>query len=466
MRARLTVAIVLLVAATIVLTSLVSALLVREATRSATQRELTAQGQAIARTVAAGTAATGVGFRKELSVVRQAGDFTHVAVLVLHSDGTITGTLPPGVSLDQLHLSRLEAGEQVSGKTSDGEVFTAVPTVPPSVTRFTPIVVLTRDVPDSSGGFRSFGLIGILVLVAAALVAAALARRFTRPLVATTGVTQRIAEGDLDARVELPAHVEAEFTRLADSINTMDANLARARDQERQFLLSVSHELRTPLTSIRGYSDAILDGATDDYVAASAVIATEAARLERLVEDLLDLARLDARRFSLQLGPVDLAELATQRVEGFRPEADRRSCALTLTTSAPSPCWVHGDPDRLGQILANLIENALSFATSVVLVDLTLTGSDHVTIRVSDDGPGIAPDRLLQVFERHFTSDRSSGRRKGSGLGLAIVAELTAAMGGTAQAHSPAISSMPGDLPGTTLEVTLPWADQRAMPSQ
>jgi len=129
------------------------------------------------------------------------------------------------------------------------------------------------------------------------------------------------AAGDLDARVEVRPHENPEFVQLAESINTMGGSLARARDQERQFLMSVSHELRTPLTSIRGYAEAVLDGATDDPHAAAAVISSEARRLERLVQALLDLARLDADRFTFDLRTVDAALVARQVVSGFQPRA-------------------------------------------------------------------------------------------------------------------------------------------------
>ena len=229
----------------------------------------------------------------------------------------------------------------------------------------------------------------------------------------------------------------------------MGANLVRAREQERQFLLSVSHELRTPLTSIRGYADAVLDGATDDPSAAAAVISTEASRLERLVQDLLDLARLDADRFSLQTRPVDCAQVVRQVVDGFRPRADQLGLELIAGSGPSAPVWVSADPDRLGQVVANLVENASSFAAHQVMVG---TGSvaGRPAVWVTDDGPGIPPDQLSEVFERHFVSDRVPGRRKGSGLGLAIVSELATAMGATVEAESPVAGGR-----GTTMVVWL-----------
>ena len=222
----------------------------------------------------------------------------------------------------------------------------------------TPVLVVTRQIHSPVNGVRYFGLIALGAALAAALVAAALARRFSRPLVAAVDTTRRIASGDLDATVEVGPHEVPEFAQLAGSINVMGASLARARDQERQFLLSVSHELRTPLTSIRGYADAVLDGATDDPRAAAAVISAEARRLERLVQDLLDLARLDADRFTFELRTLDAAVVVRQVVGGFQPRAAELGIDLVLAPGSEVTCPVSADGDRLGQILANLVENA------------------------------------------------------------------------------------------------------------
>ncbi len=252
---------------------------------------------------------------------------------------------------------------------------------------------------------------------------------------ATTG---RLAGGDLTARVPVSAHDDPELTELAEAINTMGDSLSRSQDLERQFLLSVSHELRTPLTSIIGYADAIADGTSEDTASASAVIGSEARRLGRLLQDLLDLARLDAQKFSLDVQRVNCAEVVGLIAAGFRPEAE--SLGLELVTAVPPDVelWADVDPDRLGQVVANLTENAFTHAATRVLVGAGVVGSS-LAIWVLDDGPGIPADDLPRVFERHFTSDRAPGRRVGSGLGLAIVSELVSAMKGAVTAESPVV---------------------------
>ncbi|MGO9028044.1 MAG: ATP-binding protein [Acidimicrobiales bacterium] len=435
MRTRLTVAILVLVAATLIVTSLGSYLLVRRAAVSTAQQELVGQGRAISQTISGRDFPTEVSFRRELRIIKSAGDFEDLAVVELHGDGTITGTVPAGITAAELDVPPLLRGDQTAGHTGQLLVFTAVPTPITGVTTYTPLLIITRQGPDPANGLRYDALVGAVALVAAAVLAVVLARRFTDPLVAASRATRRIAEGDLEATVPPTPHYP-EFTQLAESINSMGSALGRAREQERQFLLSVSHELRTPLTSIRGYAEAIVDGAAPDPVAAATVIGSESERLGRLVQDLLDLARLDADRFSLQLGPVDCVEVVRRVAEGFRPRADQLGLDLVAAPIPDTPIWVRADPDRLGQILANLVENASSYAARRIVVGAGWVGTTSAAW-VVDDGPGIAADELARVFERHYTSDRARGRRTGSGLGLAIVSELAGAMGAQVTAESP-----------------------------
>lgn len=436
MRRRLTVAILLLVAGTVVLTSLGSFYFTRRAVISNAQQELARQASASAHTIATDRAAKPAVFRRELKVIADAGAFAGANLVRLYADGTVVGQLPSGLSQDQLDVPRLLQGKQVTGHTTALLAYSAVPTTRPVTPNATPVLVITRQIDNPVNGVRYFLLVGAGALLIAALVAAGLARQLTRPLVAAVQTTRRIAGGDLDATVPIGKHDGPDYAQLAESINAMGANLVRARDQERQFILSVSHELRTPLTSIRGYADAIIDYATDDVPGSAAVISAEAGRLERLVQDLLDLARLDADRFSLDLQRVDGAAMAGQVAVAFRPRARELGLELEVTAGSEAPLWVEADPDRLGQIVANLVENASSFARRRIDIGTGWIGARPV-VWVADDGPGIPPDQLSQVFERHFVSDRVRGRRVGSGLGLAIVSELAAAMGATVRAESP-----------------------------
>ncbi|HEV3280577.1 MAG TPA: HAMP domain-containing sensor histidine kinase [Acidimicrobiales bacterium] len=436
MRRRITVAILLLTAATLVVTFVGSFYFVRRAAITTAQRELAGQAAATAHAVSINPDITRAALQRQLNLIAAAGAFTGINVVALYPDGTIRRRLPSGITANQIDIPLLQQGKQVSGHTAGLLAYSAVPTPLDRAKGYLPVLVITRQIHNTVSGLRYFLIVGAIVLLIAALVAAGLARRLTRPLVAAVQTTRRIASGDLDATVPIANRDDPEFAQLAEAINAMGANLVRARDQERQFILSVSHELRTPLTSIRGYADAIIDRAADDPHGAAAVISAEAGRLERLVQDLLDLARLDADRFSLEVRAVDGAAVAAQVAEGFRPRAADVGLDLVVAPGSERPLWVEADPDRLGQIVANLVENASSFARHRIDIGTGRVDGEAV-VWVADDGPGIPPDQVTRVFERHFVSDRVSGRRVGSGLGLAIVSELSAAMGATVRAESP-----------------------------
>jgi two-component system sensor histidine kinase BaeS len=194
----------------------------------------------------------------------------------------------------------------------------------------------------------------------------------------------------------------------------------------------VSHDLRTPLTSIKGYAEAIADGTVADadlQVRSARIIEAEARRLERLVADLLDLARLDAHQFSLTPRPVDARHVVDETVAGFLPSAREWDVRLELVDGDPVP--VDADPERLAQIVANLVENALKYASANVRVGVAPFES-RVVIHVDDDGPGVPAGERERVFERLYTARGTPSRKVGTGIGLAIVHELAAAMGGTA----------------------------------
>jgi two-component system sensor histidine kinase BaeS len=283
----------------------------------------------------------------------------------------------------------------------------------------------------------------------AGFVAIYLARRMTEPLAAMETAARSIAGGDLSARVDTTDVRDDELASLALALNAMAGDLDVARGHERAFLLSISHDLRTPLTSIRGYAEAIADGAVEGRgarIRAADVIATESQRLERLVADLLDLARLDAHQFSLHPMPIDVRTVVQDTVEAFEPAA--ADIAVDLTVAPGEPVSATADPQRLAQIVANLVENALKFATGRVEVGVGQVAG-QIELHVDDDGPGIAIEDLPHVFERLYTSRTVPGRTLGTGIGLAIVRELALAMDGDARVQ-------PIDGEGTRFVVSFP----------
>ena len=269
-------------------------------------------------------------------------------------------------------------------------------------------------------------------LVGGALAAAAafwLARRIARPVRRVAAASRELARGEHPAPV--PVEGGTELETLASAFNNLAVQLARAREAERSFLLSVSHELKTPLTAIRGYAEAVEDGAIDAREAA-ATVAVEAARLERLVRDLLDLARMNKTDFSVHNSDIDLSEVADDAVRRYQQSADAFGVALSAVHDGPSPAVA--DADRVLQIVSNLVENALRVAPEGGAVRVVARPG---VLRVEDTGPGLGDDERAHAFERFYLHERYGRERPvGTGLGLAIVKELTEAMGGTVQVES------------------------------
>ncbi len=293
------------------------------------------------------------------------------------------------------------------------------------------IVVLLRTASSVSAESRPFWVAlaaaGVLGCLLAVIVATLLAQSIARPVTRVARASRRLADGHEPD--PLPLAGPRELRGLAESFNTMSGQLARARDAERSFLLSVSHELKTPLTAIRGYSEALDEGVLTPERAVK-VIRTEAARLERLIADILNLARLDGQRFDIHPDAVDLAEIA--RESAARHAARARDLGVEIRLEPDGPALVWADPDRLLQAVSNLVENALRCTPRGGTVTLTTTVGE---LTVKDTGPGIAQDEIAHAFDRFFLYRRYNGHRPvGTGLGLSIVRELTQGMGGDVRA--------------------------------
>jgi two-component system sensor histidine kinase BaeS len=345
----------------------------------------------------------------------------------------------PGVKLD---WAKLDRGQQM--------VFEATPPGGEKSLTVVSGVFLTHNYrPAADGDIAAFGAIiltrplaslappqsfwasrlapAFLAAGAAALVLALLAGfAITAPLRRLVAATSVIAQGNY--RVRLDSRRRDEIGKLNRAFEDMARQLQAAREHERLFLMHVSHELRTPLTAIRGHVAALADGIVDTpdgQAAAYDVIGLEAARLERLIGDLLDLAKLEADRFTLRHDEVDLDELLG-RCEAAHREAARAG-DLDLELRVGDVGAVAGDGDRILQIVSNLVENAVRWTPPGGIVRISAAPSHRgVRIEVADSGPGVPRDRRTDVF-RPFVSEG----RGGTGLGLAIASELATAMGGT-----------------------------------
>ncbi len=258
-------------------------------------------------------------------------------------------------------------------------------------------------------------------------------RRIAGPLEELASAADEVAGGNYD--VAVPERTwGSEVERLAARFHEMTARLAESEQLSRNFLMSVSHELRTPLTAIRGHVAALREGVLDDDEDAQRrsleVVSEEALRLERLVGDVLDLAKLDARRFAVLREEVDMQALCERAYATFAEEARTRGIEYELALGEGAVLITDGD--RVLQIVTNLLANALRWTPEGGRVDLGLaTQNGEVSVAVSDTGPGIEPQLEERIFRPFWSGDGG-----GTGLGLAIARELAVALGGRLELNS------------------------------
>lgn len=337
----------------------------------------------------------------------------------------------------------------VQSKTDDGMTFVAVTLTDVDATLRAMIVL---ELLIGGGVLIIAGGLGYLVV-----------RRSLRPLEQVEATAEAIAAGDLTRRVpDAPSYTEV--GRLSTSINTMlhqvqdsfdqvasSEEKARAGEERmRRFVGDASHELRTPLTSIRGFAELYRQGATDDTEFVISRIESEAQRMGLLVEDLLLLARLDARR-PLAADTVDLATVADDVVHAAQAREPGRDIALD---AEERPVELTGDRDRLHQVMTNLVSNALRHTPDDATVRVRVAEEpDAVVLSVADTGQGMKPDEAARVFERFYRTDSSRSRGSngggGAGLGLSIVHSIVERHGGTVT-----VDTAPGE--GATFTVRLP----------
>jgi signal transduction histidine kinase len=371
--------------------------------------------------------------------------------------------------------SPLEAEPGV-GQARDTINYTHIFTfVDPAGVKPTWYLEVSLSAPYTSRNSTIMGVVGFLLitaggaLVLAIVVSAVLARRFTTPLRRLTEAARALAEGDLARRVPADrartggaeiADLSRQFNAMADQVEeTMDV-IRRDRDISREFLADVSHELRTPLAALRTFNELLQEKAGSDVAARTEFLEASAQQIERLdwlAQNLLELSKLDSGLIRLDLRPDDLRATVLSAVEQAQVSAGRRG--LSLTADVPeAPLVARHDPQRIGQVLTNLIGNALKFTPRGGSVRVVL--SPHVRgarIQVIDSGVGIDANELPHIFERFYRGSRANeARGSGSGLGLAIVRSVVEMHGGRIM-----VESRVGG--GSTFTVTLP-ADPRMSP--
>ncbi len=297
------------------------------------------------------------------------------------------------------------------------------------------------------------GLLGFLGALAVSLL---MTRRIAGPVGALAKAARRFAQGDLSRRV--PQAGPAEIADLAAEFNHMAEDLQTAQNQRQALVADVAHELRTPLTVMRGYLEALKDGVTPAEPEVLEVIHAEALQLQRLVDDLQDLAQADAAQLALQLELVNMGELLHTTAAGFALEAGRKQVQLEVDVAPDTP-EVQADPRRIGQVVHNLVANALRYTPAGGSIRLVASAQEGaVLVEVADTGIGIPADHLPHIFDRFYRVDPSRARETGgSGLGLTIAKRLVEAHGGTVGASSTLGS-------GSRFWFTLPIDAVHAMP--
>ncbi len=295
---------------------------------------------------------------------------------------------------------------------------------------------------------------GGVALILSALLAALIARSVTKPLRQIARAAEAIAAEDYDQKLDIRGPEEVRI--LAQSFEVMARQVKASQQAMRDLVANVSHDLKTPLTSIQGFAQALLEGATQDEAArlrAASVIYEEASRMVRMVEELLELARIESGQMTLDQRPLDLRTLVDGVAQALAPVAARKQ--VTLHVDLPELPPVVGDGDRLAQVFTNLLDNALKYTVAGDRVQVTaqtlkaqprprrggfLAGpdastlvslrADFVEVSIADTGRGIPAEDLPRIFERFYQADKARTPRRGSGLGLAIAKEIIEAHGG------------------------------------
>lgn len=290
----------------------------------------------------------------------------------------------------------------------------------------------------------------ILGLIVAAIIAYFVAKRTAKPLYLASLAARRLAQGERNVGVEVEG--AAEVADIAEALNLLAHNLALSENRQREFFMAVSHELRTPLTSIKGYAEAMSDGmiSESDIEKTGALVTNETTRLERLVSDLLDIARLDALDFQLHPTLLSLSQFTADVAEVWNLLCQREDIVF-VAKLPPEEIWIETDPIRLRQCIDNLLENALRVTESGGQIQLEVTAQGNMAeIDVQDSGPGLSDEDLALAFESGALHSRYRGiRQVGTGLGLALVYKLVNRLGGT-------ISAKHSTLGGARFSIRLP----------
>lgn len=360
-------------------------------------------------------------------------------VVITDRDGIALVTSDDDESaLGNNYSSRPEISEALAGTISTGSrfsrtlqeqlVFVAVPVLSGDDVLGAVRLTYAESVVDQevSGRLQVIGIVALLTLLMAGIAGVVFSGTVTRRLSVLTATTERLAGGDLSARADVDGGAP-ELVRLSRSFNRMADRLSGLVDEQRSFASDASHQLRTPLTALRLKLERARDLIDSDPEGAATRLAAaelEADRLVTIVEGLLALGRAGVS--VAPAVPVNLAEIARERVDQWEPLASEHG--ITLTLDGPSSVRVLAVPTAVDQMLDNIVDNALAVSRDGDTIRVVITAGEHPTVSITDDGPGMTDDELARAFDRFWRGGTASS---GTGLGLAIVAELARASGAT-----------------------------------
>lgn len=423
---RITVVCLAIAAVAVVVAGLVAARLIRTTGTDVLRQSLSAQADVVASQLDE----TGIGNRLSVGKVAEVVRGQGIDVVVRRPNGTLGGAgTEAAIAATKAGLTRTgSATVLVEGR----QYLVEVRTVGAKGAAFA--LVQATEIGEARG--RTLVRNTVLALGAGLAVAAiaglVLSRMLSRPLRRVASVASGMRAGRRDLRV--PVEGPSEVADVAKSVNELADALQYSEARQREFLLSVSHELRTPLTAVTGFAEAIGDGVAEgeDARRAGQTIHREAERLERLVSDLLELARLGADEFRLDPARLDLAALVDECADVWRLRCARQDVTLVVERP-PGEVPVIADPRRLRQVVDGLAENALRVTPTGAPIVFSLVAADgQARLAVRDGGPGLAPEDYPVAFERGVLNRRyRDSRPVGSGIGLALAHGLVTRMGGT-----------------------------------
>lgn len=269
-----------------------------------------------------------------------------------------------------------------------------------------------------------FVLASIISITITGLFAYYLSKRITAPLREMNRVALHIAKGQFDQRVKIKTCDE--LGELGETFNYMAQELAGLEQMRKDFVANVSHDLRSPLTSIHGFVRAFLDGTIPDerkryYFT---IMKEQTERMIKLVNDLLHMARIEAGQLNIRPVIFNLSELLRQVVARMEPEFVKKQVNVELISEETQDIHVFADPDRIDQVIVNLIQNAVQFSSPDRSVEVILKKEEQAVVSIRDDGPGIRQEDIESIWERFYKADRARTKKAGTGLGLSIVKHI------------------------------------------